>query len=430
MFKRFQNDRRGNVVQIFALAIIPLIGSVGIAVDYSRASSARTALQGALDSTALYLAKEAGRLTAEQLSARAQEVFAANFNRSEARAMTVNATFSETESGWNVKVTAAGKVDATITSILGHDTTNIGGSAEVAWGMKKLELVLALDNTGSMSSNNKMTELKTAAKTLLTTLQGASLKPDHIKVSIVPFATDVNVGTANKTATWLDWSEWDAANGYLGCPPGATPIGNSGKCRLANGNQVQESWQADHDTWKGCVTDRAKDHDVLDTTPTSMVTKFVPHQASNCPVELLALTNSWSTLSAKIDSMTPTGNTNVTIGLAWAWHALTGSLPLTQAAAVSQNLDKIIILLTDGDNTQNRWSNIKADIDARTKLACANVKAAGISLYTIRVINGDAALLQECASSPSMYYDVQNASQLSSIFNQIAKNLANLRLAK
>jgi hypothetical protein len=48
----------------------------------------------------------------------------------------------------------------------------------------------------------------------------------------------------------------------------------------------------------------------------------------------------------------------------------------------------------------------------------------------VRVINGNASLLKDCATKPDMYYDVQNAAQLSSVFSQIAKNLANLRLAK
>ena len=41
-------DRRGNVTMTFALALIPLIGGLGAAVDYSRANSARTAMQAAL----------------------------------------------------------------------------------------------------------------------------------------------------------------------------------------------------------------------------------------------------------------------------------------------------------------------------------------------------------------------------------------------
>jgi Mg-chelatase subunit ChlD len=150
----------------------------------------------------------------------------------------------------------------------------------------------------------------------------------------------------------------------------------------------------------------------------------------------MPLTNDWTALNSKIDAMQPNGNTNVTIGLTWAWHALTAGIPLSEAAAPKQDLDKVIILLTDGDNTES-WKNSNnskvtssSAIDARTKLACTNIKTANIKLYTIRVINGNATLLKECATRTDMYFDVQNSSQLSGVFAVIAQNLANLRLAK
>lgn len=150
----------------------------------------------------------------------------------------------------------------------------------------------------------------------------------------------------------------------------------------------------------------------------------------------MPLTNDWTALNNKIDSMQPNGNTNVTIGLIWAWHALTAAAPLSEAAAPKEDLDKVIILLTDGDNTES-WKNSNnskvtsaSSIDARTKLACDNIKAANIKLYTIRVINGNATLLKGCATNSGMYFDVTSASQLSAVFAVIAQNLANLRLAK
>ena len=104
--------------------------------------------------------------------------------------------------------------------------------------------------------------------------------------------------------------------------------------------------------------------------------------------------------------------------------------------APAPDLDKVIILLTDGDNTES-WKNSnnskvtsQSTIDTRTQLVCNNIKAANIKLYTIRVINGDSTLLRNCATNPSMYYDVQQASQLNDAFAAIAQNLANLRIAK
>jgi Flp pilus assembly protein TadG len=45
--------RKGNVAIITALAAIPLVGAVGLAVDYTRALQFKTSLQGAVDSAAL-----------------------------------------------------------------------------------------------------------------------------------------------------------------------------------------------------------------------------------------------------------------------------------------------------------------------------------------------------------------------------------------
>ena len=77
-----------------------------------------------------------------------------------------------------------------------------------------------------------------------------------------------------------------------------------------------------------------------------------------------------------------------------------------------------------------RRSTTSSEIDARTRKVCANVKAAGIRVYTVRVINGNASLLRECASKPDMYFNVQNSSQLDAVFSQIADSLASLHIAR
>jgi hypothetical protein len=127
--------------------------------------------------------------------------------------------------------------------------------------------------------------------------------------------------------------------------------------------------------------------------------------------------------------MTPTGNTNVTIGMVWAWQTLSPVAPMN-APEPALDLDKVIVLLTDGDNTQNRFTSSASSIDSRTEKACANAKAANIKIYTVRVINGNADLLRGCATKPEMFYDVDEATQLNSVFASIAQNLANLRIAK
>jgi hypothetical protein len=143
----------------------------------------------------------------------------------------------------------------------------------------------------------------------------------------------------------------------------------------------------------------------------------------------MALSYDWTALNSKIDAMNPTGNTNVTIGLQMAWQPLSPVAPFT-APAPAPDLDKVIVLLTDGTNTQNRWSSTASVIDARTQKVCDNAKADNIKIYTVRVIDGNASLLQGCASKPDMYFDVQQASELDNVFSSIAQSLANLRISK
>ena len=211
--KQFLQDRRGNVAPIFAIALIPIVGGVGAAVDYSRAASSRTDMQAALDATALMLSKEAGGLTATQITQKGTDYFNAMYRRPEARNIVITSTYTTT-GGTQLTVSGKGKIDTSFTKVLGLSEMTFGSSSTVKWGNTKLRVALALDNTGSMSSSNKMSALKTATKQLLTTLQAAAVNPGDVQVSIVPFARDVNMGKSNYAANWINWSEWDDENGH------------------------------------------------------------------------------------------------------------------------------------------------------------------------------------------------------------------------
>jgi hypothetical protein len=94
---------------------------------------------------------------------------------------------------------------------------------------------------------------------------------------------------------------------------------------------------------------------------------------------------------------------------------------------------KVIILLTDGLNTQNRWYTSQSSIDARQQITCNNVKAAGITLYTVQVnTDGDptSTLLQNCASSSDKFFLLTSANQMVATFQKIGGALSNLRIAK
>ena len=89
---RFCQDRRGGVAPMFALAIVPVFGLVGAAVDYSRANSIRAGMQSAIDATALAMAKLAPTLTQTELTQKTNDYFKAMFNHPEAKNIVITPT--------------------------------------------------------------------------------------------------------------------------------------------------------------------------------------------------------------------------------------------------------------------------------------------------------------------------------------------------
>jgi uncharacterized protein YegL len=352
---------------------------------------------------------------------------------------------------------------------MGFSTMKVAVTSQAKWGnVNKMQVALALDNTGSMAEYNKMASLKTATVALLDQLKAAAANPNDVNVAIIPFAKDVNVGVKNVAATWIDWAAWNAAHASSSSSPPASgsicylgmlwqvsgssfsfggfcsgpsagicfngTLWNFNGSSLVTGGACGGGATPDHSSWNGCVTDRTQDYDTTNASPNpaTAATLFVAEQYNACPVEMMGLTNNWTALTTLVGTMTPNGNTNQAIGLAWAWHALSTGAPLN---APAKNIDtqQIIILLTDGLNTQDRWYNDQASIDARQKILCTNIKAAGITLYTIQVNIGNmdalSTMLQQCASKPEYFFHLTTAGAIATVFDAIGTNLTKLRIA-
>ena len=436
----FLKDRRGGVAPMFAIAIVPVFGLMGAAVDYSRANSARTGMQSAIDATALAMAKLAPTLTQSQLQTQTTAYFNAMFNHPEANGVVVTPTYT-TAGGSQLVITVSGSVDTSFMKIMGFSSLNIGSTSTVKWGNNRLRVALALDNTGSMASAGKIDALKSATNGLLTQLHNAATNSADVYVSIIPFVKDVNVGSGNFGASWIDWSDWDKNNGTCTKGNNATSSTNQTSCLQENGNPKWTS--ANHNTWNGCVTDRGssntptgQDYDTNANAPgSSASSKFSAEQYDSCPQAVLPLTNSWTTMTTLVNNMSPAGNTNQAIGLAHGWMSLVGGGPYPTPPAKDPNYtyNEVIILLTDGLNTEDRWFTDQASIDARQAMTCANIKAAGMTLYTIQVNTGTdptSTLLQNCASTADKFFLVTSSSQIGTIFNQIGSNLSKLRIAQ
>src|ERR1043165_2269450 len=211
---RFCRDRNANVATIFALAIIPVVGLVGMAVDYSRGNSMKAAVQAALDATALAMARSASNLTPAQLQQQSSDMFFAQFNQPDAKNVVVTATYSTTN-GSTLTSGANGTIDTTFCRVMGVSQLNVGSSSTIKWGNQRLRVALVLDTTGSMASAGKIDAMKTATKNLIDQLKAAATTNGDVYVSIVPFSRDVNAGAGNSAANWIDWTAWEDEPPYI-----------------------------------------------------------------------------------------------------------------------------------------------------------------------------------------------------------------------
>jgi Flp pilus assembly protein TadG len=449
---RFWRDRRGNVAIMFALAVVPVVGAMGAALDYTLASSYRTDMQQALDAAALAVSKV---MPMEQ--AALDKVATQYFTASLGNHSLTNIKVSVVPGQGHAKLHASGDYTPSMVGLLGIDKFEVGVHAEARWGMGKVEVALVLDNSGSMGQHNRITHLKAAAHDLLQVLEDAAKNPGDAKVGIVPFDSAVRLPyNQNNAPNWIKWGH----NGSCNISGGrnqdtSTQIG----CIDAGGVWTWKVWQTNNQkwsSWSGCVEDRDKDpnldHDVLDTVPNNSNSNSNSARQTRFPARpcdddslntVMPLNTTWgtktstdaATLHGKINSMQPAGFTNIAIGLAWGWHVLSPTAPYTEGAAYgTKDLTKYIVLMTDGDNTRSRYYSCSGSggcaIDNRTEAVCTNIKKTGIQIFSIRLVDGNTTLLRNCASSPSMYFDVQDASALSSVFKLIGTQIARLHLSK
>jgi Flp pilus assembly protein TadG len=531
--ERFRRSERGNVALIFAVSLIPMLAATGSVVDYTRAAMARSQLQDALDSTALFLSKDATTpsLSQTQLNAKAKTYFNVNYTNKDAIPSTVTLTPVYSATGPSVTVGGTTTVPTDFMSVLGIATIPIGATSTATWGHQRLRVALVLDNTGSMAQDGKITALKTATANLLTQLQGAVSVAGDVYVSIIPFVKDVNVNNANYTASWENWIDWSlmipsgystpasslgpgatcpwtggnhcvtapgggsntatipSSGTYKGdfCPSGAIGCWNSvastststqtvgpssgascsgltscsctgsGKNKTCTGTLTTttyaHNWFVDPTQWNGCVTDRGASLASSSSTgpdqtyydATNSPTDVSAEQYSSCPQPMMALTYNWTSLNNLVTNMVANGSTNQPIGLVWGWQSLIGGGPFPAAPAMdpAYQYKQVIIELSDGLNTQDRWygdgSNTSTQVDSRMYYGsatptgtCVNAKNAGIIIYTVQVNTGGdptSTLLQNCASDPSMFFQLTSASQIITTFQAIGTALSDLRLS-
>ena len=397
--RRFAADRCGNVAIIFGIALVPMLAMSGAALDFSSAYNLRAKMQAAADAAALAATRNYGKSWATR-----KQIATDTFNQNLKGLSTAEGvSFNIVDQGQSHLVTASATKSTSLLSLVGINQIPVDVEAKAMTPKASLEVVLVLDNTGSMSSSNKIGVLKQSANNFLDMMETASMIPGKtIKVGLVPFTTNVRLDASTyKNSTWLNMTT------------------------------------SERSSWKGCLYDRQNPYDVDDTTPTSSNSKtlFDPdpdtaYSSSKCSMaKVHELSSDFSSLRSRVSTMAASGNTNITLGVIWGMHLLSSTTPFTQGVPWSEvETTKVMIVLTNGDNTESRQYSSTSAIDNRTRKACDAVKAKDILVYTVRVVDGNASLLTNCATETSMYTDIQKASDLTVTFEKLAADIINRHL--
>lgn len=409
--RKYLSNAAGNTAMIFALSAMPLILAVGAAVDYSRATQAKAALQAAVDSAALGTSADSA-LVAQIMLGKGQAELkqrVENYLKANDALDVINSLDSITaeydKKKQSIIVSVKGTLKTSLMTLAGVQNMDIGTTAEVGIGSNALEVALVLDNTGSMGGQ-KLADLKGAARDLVGVLFENNNSFAKLAIGVVPFSEYVNIGVTTPTHGWLDNAVYPAGS-----------------------------------VWEGCVGSRTSPQD--ESIALGKLDNYTPVGVSNCVIPLLRLTSDRLAIERKIADMSAEGKTYIPVGLLWGWNMLTEAHPLDDAMSQSEMKKlggrKAIVLMTDGDNTVSASGsplNDGSDVvkaNNLTKKLCANAKADGLEIFTVAFQVADETIkqiLDDCASKPEMAFDATNSVALKAAFLKIGQQLSTLHLSR
>ena len=471
-------DRRGVAAVIFALALLPLVLAVGVAIDAGRAYLVKQRLSYALDAAGLAVGSSTGTIAERQ--AIFQSFFFANYP-SDAIGQDITPTVTIGTSIITTNATA--NVPTTFMRIVGLNSIDVASSGEVILRTTGLEVALVMDNTGSMASGGKITQLIESSNELIDILFGAEENPTQLKVSVIPFVTTVNIGPSMGAFVSDELTADFAPDTWKGCVKArAFPNDTQDTSTAVGGQWSVYRWPKEgfalFDFPGFASFCRNAWTTTIDTTPSFT---FGPNQA--CPDPLTPLTNNQTTVRNAIDAMVPwSGNgTMIHLGMIWGLRALSPEPPFTEGGPFnSPDVNKAMIVLTDGQNfissqgfrcngfrvtvdgvptvpsanpegsglnsqytgygyafEGNLGSNTRAGamaaLNDRLTQTCTNVKAAGVTVFTITFQLFDPAiqtLMRNCASDPDKFFNSPSNAELTAAFVAIGAELRSLHISK
>lgn len=274
-FSRWRHDRRGNVGTVFALCFLPAVLVSGAAIDYSRSVTKWTSLQQAADATALTIAHA---YLNNKSSGLGLQLFAQTYVTGLMNGATIVGSPVLSQNNTVVCVTLNYVVPTVFMKIANINSVTVSTKSCSQVG-QTYEVALAVDNSGSMNETDsggttKISSLQSAAKTLVSILVPSGQTTPQVAVSIIPFNSLVNVGSAAVNQNIIDTAGASSIHWQNFLRPNSGSFNPTSKLDLFNGLGTN---------WGGCFEELPPPYTTTDTAPSAADTKFVPYFAPDDP---------------------------------------------------------------------------------------------------------------------------------------------------
>lgn len=366
----------GAVLPIFAISLVAMFGTIAAAVDFGLAYSHHGKMQKSADAAALAAAKMIDATVSERQT-RAANIFAANYADSAQAAVSLEVVGKNANSPGAVLLTVNRPITTNILPLFGYSTINITTQTHVPIPrLLDTEVVLVLDYSDSMLSNQKYVRMREAAFQLVDTISLQATNA-NARFGVVPFAAMVKADL-----------------------PAYAIRGDV--------------------SYSGCTQDRRSPFNAEETAPTlTNDSKWGEvTSAHNCAemgtanLRTVPLTNDFTGIKNKISAMYPYMWTHIAAGAEMGWQVISPTGVFGGAAPYDPDKTiKVAIILTDGSQTAPGWGSdgtkTTAHAEANLLDLCQGMKQKGIRVFTVGYDLPDVHtknLLQMCAG-PNQFYD-------------------------
>ena len=355
-----REDGSATVFTLFLISVLLMV--TGYAIDAARFESSRARLQGTLDRAVLAAASLSQSMPCE-------DVVEDYFAKADMADKIDEIKCDVSKTGRTANASASFEMNTMFME--GVDTLVAPASGAATESIIDIEIVLALDVTGSMAGS-KIANLRSAAQAFTTTVLDADTE-GRVSIAVVPYNMNVHLGpwlmenmpgvalTAGNTMDCIDLPE--AAWTMLGVDPDL-PM------------EQQPIITGDYGPYNG------KTWPWQDFIPPYSIAHLMNSSKMNCwrnssspGFEYLQVTlpsQDEATLNAKLGSLKPDGNTSIFLGMKWGLTMIDPEMRPVFAEAIKEGLMapalagrpydydredtmKVIVLMTDGDHVGSSY---------------------------------------------------------------------------